>query len=317
MTDAKKKIATREAYGQTLASLARENPRIVVLDADLSKSTKTEEFAKVAPERFFNVGIAEQDLVGVGAGLSTCGKIPFISGFAIFVAGRGFEQIRNTVCYGKLNVKIAATHAGITVGEDGGSHQAIEDIALMRALPGLTVICPADGVETAWAVRAAADYQGPVYLRLGRLALPQIYEESQEFRWGKGQLLRPGADIALIATGLMVSEALEAAQLLAEEGIKAAVADIHTLKPLDTELVLNLAERCGAVLTLEEHSIIGGLGSAVAETLAEQFSKPLAFSRLGVNDVFGQSGSPAALLKHYGLNAEAIATQAKTLLSRK
>ena len=317
MTDAKKKIATREAYGQTLASLAGENPRIVVLDADLSKSTKTEEFAKVAPERFFNVGIAEQDLIGVGAGLATCGKIPFISGFAIFVAGRGFEQIRNTVCYGRLNVKLAATHAGITVGEDGGSHQAIEDMALMRALPGLTVICPSDGVQTAWAVRAAADYQGPVYLRLGRLALPQIYEESQEFRWGKGQLLRPGADIALIATGLMVSEALEAAQLLAEEGIKAAVADIHTLKPLDTELVLNLAERCGAVLTLEEHSVIGGLGSAVAETLAEQYGKPLAFSRLGVNDVFGQSGSPAALLKHYGLNAEAVATQAKTLLSRK
>jgi len=317
MTEEKKKIATREAYGSTLAVLAKENPQVVVLDADLSKSTKTEDFAKVAPERFINVGIAEQDLVGVAAGLSTCGKIPFLSGFAVFVAGRGFEQIRNTVCYGKLNVKIAATHAGVTVGEDGGSHQAIEDLALMRALPGLTVICPSDAVETAWAVRAAAEYQGPVYLRLGRLAVPQLYEEGQEFRWGKGQLLRSGADIALLATGLMVSEALEAAKLLAEEGIRAAVADLHTVKPLDTELVLNLAERCGAMLTLEEHSIIGGLGSAVAETLAENFSQPLAFGRVGLNDTFGQSGSPMALLKHYGLNAEAIATRAKTVLSRK
>lgn len=317
MTDAKKKIATREAYGQTLAALALENPDIVVLDADLSKSTKTEEFAKVAPERFFNVGIAEQDLVGVAAGLATCGKIPFASSFAIFLAGRGFEQIRNSICYGKLNVKLAATHAGVTVGEDGGSHQAIEDIALMRALPGMTVLSPADAVSTAWAVRAAAAYQGPVYLRLGRLALPQIYDEGQEFRWGKGQLLRPGADIALIATGLMVSEALEAAQLLAEEGIKAAVADIHTIKPLDTELILNLAERCGAILTLEEHSVIGGLGSAVAETLAEQCRQPVAFSRFGMQDVFGQSGSPVALLKHYGLNAEALATQAKMVLARK
>lgn len=317
MTEQKKSIATREAYGQTLAALAAENNNIVVLDADLSKSTKTELFARVAPQRFFNCGIAEQDLVGVASGLSCCGKIPFISSFAVFLAGRAFEQIRNTVCYANLNVKIAATHAGITVGEDGGSHQAIEDMGLMRSLPRMTVICPSDAVETAWAVRAAAAYQGPVYLRLGRLAAPQLYDETQEFRWGKGQLLRPGADIALLACGMMVAEALEAAELLAEEGIKAAVADIHTVKPLDSELVVSLAERCGAVLSIEEHSIINGLGSAVAETLAENCEQRVAFARVGINDTFGQSGSPAALLKHYGLNAEAIANRAKATLARK
>lgn len=314
--DEMKKIATREAYGQVLAALAEENDRIVVLDADLAGSTQTAKFAKVAPERFVDCGIAEQDMVGVAAGLATCGKIPFVSSFAVFATGRAFEQIRNTVCYGKLNVKIAATHAGITVGEDGGTHQSIADLAIMRVLPGMTVLCPADAVSTAWAVRTAAEIDGPVYIRLGRLAAPVLYEEGQEFSLGKGRLLRAGTDIALFATGMMVAEALEAAELLAAEGIKAAVVDIHTIKPLDTELVCAQAERCGAVLTIEEHSIIGGLGSAVAETLLENGVHPI-FHRVGMNDCFGQSGSPAALLKYYGLYAEAIVGQAKATLARK
>lgn len=311
-----KKMATREAYGQALAALAAEMDNLVVLDADLSKSTKTAEFAKVAPERFINVGIAEANMMCIGAGLASAGKVPFVSTFAVFAAGRGFEQIRNSICYTKQNVKIGATHAGISVGEDGGSHQAIEDIALMRALPHMTVISPADWVSAKWAVKAAALYQGPVYLRFGRLAVPQLYEESQEFRWGKGQLLRPGDDIAIFATGMMVAEALEAAKQLAQEGIKAAVADIHTIKPLDIELVCSLVDRAGAAITVEEHSIIGGLGSAVAEAIAENCGCR-AFARIGLDDSFGQSGSPAALLKHYGLHAEAIATRAKQVLAKK
>lgn len=314
--DEKKKIATRTAYGQTLVKLADENPNIVVFDADLSKSTQTCLFAQAAPDRFINTGIAEQNMACIAAGLSTTGKIPFISGFTVFVTGRAFEQIRNMICYPRLNVKIASTHAGITVGEDGGTHQSIEDIATMRVLPNMTVICPADAVSTEWAVRAAAEYDGPVFLRLGRLAAPQIYEPDQEFTWGKGQLLRSGSDIAIFTCGMMVSEALEAAQLLAAEGIKAAVADIHTIKPLDTDLIISLAERCGAAITVEEHSIIGGLGSAVAETLAENRCN-IAFDRVGMPDVFGQSGSPAALLKYYGLDAEAIANRAKAVLAKK
>lgn len=310
------KMATREAYGKALAALAAELPDLVVLDADLSGSTKTKEFAKVAPERFFNCGIAEADMIGVACGLAACGKVPFASSFAVFAAGRAFEQIRNSVCYGKQNVKIAATHAGITVGEDGGTHQAIEDIAIMRSLPGMTVIVPSDWVQTLWAVRAAAEYKGPVYLRLGRLAAPQVYDEGQQFNWGRGIMARPGRDVVIFACGMMVAEALAAAELLAQDGIEAAVADIHTVKPLDKELVLEQARLCGAALCVEEHNVIGGLGSAVAETLAEA-GTGLPFVRLGLQDQFGQSGKPAELLRHYGLDAASIAAQARALVSRK
>ena len=310
------KMATREAYGKALAALAGEMPDLVVLDADLSGSTKTKEFAKVAPERFFNCGIAEADMIGVACGLASCGKIPFASSFAVFAAGRAFEQIRNSVCYGKQNVKIAATHAGITVGEDGGTHQAIEDIAIMRALPGMTVIVPSDWVQAMWAVRAAATYDGPVYLRLGRLAAPQVYEEYQKFDWGKGLLVREGKDIVIFACGMMVSEALIAADILAEAGISAAVADVHTIKPLDKDFVLEQAKKCGAALSVEEHTVLGGLGSAVAETLAEA-GLGLPFLRLGLQDQFGQSGKPAELLKHYGLDGASIAAKAKEVLAKK
>lgn len=310
------KMATREAYGKALAALAPEMPELVVLDADLSGSTKTKEFAKVAPERFFNCGIAEADMIGVACGLASCGKVPFASSFAVFAAGRAFEQIRNSVCYGKQNVKIAATHAGITVGEDGGTHQAIEDIAIMRSLPGMTVLVPSDWVQAQWAVRAAAEYKGPVYLRLGRLAAPQVYDEGQKFEWGKGLLVKPGKDIVIFACGMMVSEALAAAGLLAEAGIDAAVADIYSIKPLDREFVLEQARSCGAALSVEEHNVLGGLGSAIAETLAEA-GLGLPFARLGLQDQFGQSGKPRELLQHYGLDGASIAAQAKALLARK
>ena len=310
------KMATREAYGKALAALAPEMPDLVVLDADLSGSTKTKEFAKVAPERFFNCGIAEADMIGVACGLASCGKIPFASSFAVFAAGRAFEQIRNSVCYGKQNVKIAATHAGITVGEDGGTHQAIEDIAIMRALPGMTVIVPSDWVQAMWAVRAAAEHDGPVYLRLGRLAAPQVYEEDQKFDWGKGLLVREGKDIVIFACGMMVSEALAAADILADAGISAAVADVHTIKPLDKDFVLEQANKCGAALSVEEHTVLGGLGSAIAETLAEA-GLGLPFLRLGLQDQFGQSGKPAELLRHYGLDGASIAAKAKEVLGKK
>ena len=310
------KMATREAYGKALAALAPEMPELVVLDADLSGSTKTKEFAKVAPERFFNCGIAEADMIGVACGLASCGKVPFASSFAVFAAGRAFEQIRNSVCYGKQNVKIAATHAGITVGEDGGTHQAIEDIAIMRSLPGMTVLVPSDWVQAQWAVRAAAEYKGPVYLRLGRLAAPQVYDEGQKFEWGKGLLVKPGKDIVIFACGMMVSEALAAAGLLAEAGIDAAVADIYSIKPLDREFVLEQARSCGAALSGEEHNVLGGLGSAIAETLAEA-GLGLPFARLGLQDQFGQSGKPGELLQHYGLDGASIAAQTKALLARK
>ena len=309
------KIATREAYGRALAALGKADGRIVALDADLSKSTKTADFAAVCPERFFNAGIAEQNMAGVAAGLAAGGKIPFISTFAVFAAGRAFEQIRNSIAYPGLNVKIAATHAGITVGEDGGSHQAVEDIALMRVLPGMSVVVPADGVETASAVAVLAEHEGPAYLRLGRLATPQVHEDDYEFVLGKGVLLREGADVAVFACGMMVAPALEAARLLQEEGISAAVANISTIKPLDEELIVRLAASCGAVVTAEEHSVIGGLGGAVAECLAENCPAPLA--RVGLRDSFGQSGSPAELLRHYGLTGQAFAEKCREVLRRK
>ena len=304
--------ATREAYGQALKKLAASNPDIVVLDADLSGSTKTSEFQKVSPERFFNVGIAEQNLIGTAAGLSLAGKIPFASSFAMFAAGRAFEIVRNTVAYPALNVKIAATHAGLTVGEDGGSHQAIEDISLMRSIPGMTVISPADGREAEQAVLRAAEYIGPVYIRLGRMAVEDVYDDSYVFQWGKGVLLREGRYAAIIATGLMVQEALKAHDILKEEGIDARVINIHTIKPIDKDIIISAAKETGAIVTAEEHSVIGGLGSAVLEVLSDTYPVPL--KRVGILDTFGESGKPKDLLKKYKLTAEEIVKQVKDLL---
>ncbi len=301
-------IATREAYGKTLVELV-ENKDIVVLDADLAGATKTAMFKKACPERFFDMGIAEGDMMGTAAGLAVSGKIPFASTFAIFAAGRGFEQIRNSICYPNINVKIAATHAGVTVGEDGGSHQAIEDISLMRSLPNMVVLNPADAVEARQMVLAAAEYVGPMYLRFGRAATPVIHDESYKFELGKGEVVKEGKDVSIIATGIMVAKALEAAETLKAEGIDAEVINISTIKPLDNELVLASAKKTGKVVTAEEHSIIGGLGSAVCELLAEEH--PVKVTRIGVKDCFGQSGSPAALLEHYGLTAADIVKACK------
>ena len=309
------KIATRDAYGEALVELGNINKDVVVLDADLSKSTKTSDFSKAFPERFFNMGIAEQNLLGTAAGFAASGKIPFASSFAVFAVGRAYDQIRNTIAYPHLNVKIAASHAGLTVGEDGGSHQMLEDIALMRVLPGMTVIVPADAVETKQAVLAAAEYDGPVYIRLGRPKVPVLFDDNYRFQIGKGVLMQDGTDVTLIATGIMVSKALEAAELLQAEGISAAVINISTIKPLDAGLISKLAEKTGAVVTCEEHNVIGGLGSAVAEALAERHPVPMV--RVGVNDAFGQSGLPDELLAKYGLTAENIAEKAKAVIARK
>lgn len=304
------KIATREAYGEALAALGEEIKDLVVLDADLSGSTKTAVFGKKFPERFFNMGIAEQNLMGTAAGLATCGKTAFASSFAMFATGRAFEQVRNSICYPELNVKVAATHAGLTVGEDGATHQTVEDLALMRALPNMTVINPADAVETKKAVRAAALHKGPVYLRLGRYPVEIVSKEEDEFEIGKGVVVKEGKDVAIIATGIMVAEAVKAAELLANDGIDAMVVNIHTLKPIDRELILRAAE-CGAIVTAEEHSVIGALGSAVAEVLAEE--KPTRMKMIGIKDQFGQSGKPEELLKLYHLTAEDIAEAAKSM----
>lgn len=308
-------IATREAYGKALASLGQKDERIVVLDADLSKSTKTADFAAVCCPRFINCGIAEQNMMGIAAGLAASGKIPFASTFAIFATGRAYEQVRNSIAYPALNVKIAATHAGITVGEDGGSHQSIEDISLMRTLPGMTVVVPADAAETEQAVNALATMKGPAYLRLGRLAAPSVNDDNYRFHLGMGVLLREGEDIVIFACGMMVAEAMKAADLLAKDGIKAAVANIHTIKPLDTDFVVGLLRSCGIAVTVEEHSIIGGLGSAICEAAAEY--APVHVYRMGVEDRFGQSGSPAALLEEYGLTAQHIYEKAKKVLKKK
>lgn len=309
------KIATRDAYGKTLAELAQIDKDLIVLDADLAKSTKTADFAKVCPERFVDVGIAEQNMVAVAAGMATLGKHVFCSSFAIFAVGRAFEQVRNAVAYPQLPVTIAATHAGITVGEDGATHQAVEDISLMRSVPGMTVIVPADATETAQAVRALAAYDKPAYLRLGRLAVEEVMPADYKFAIGKGVQLREGTDAVIFACGLMVQEALAAAELLANDGISVAVANIATIKPLDTELICRLAGETGAVVTVEEHSINGGLGSAVAECLAENCPTPL--TRVGMPDSFGQSGKPAELLAEYGLTAAAIADKVKATIARK
>jgi transketolase len=297
-------VATRDAYGQVLVELGGRIPELVVLDADLSKSTKTGDFAKAYPDRFFDMGIAEQNLMGTAAGLALAGKIPCASTFAVFATGRAFDQIRNTIAYPGLNVKIVATHAGITVGEDGASHQAIEDIALMRVLPGMTVIVPADATETKKAVEAAVAMKGPVYIRLGRTAVPVLFGEDHRFQIGKAVILRQGADAVIFAAGIMVSEALQAAEQLAGRGVSVAVVDVHTVKPLDLERVVEMARRTGAVVTAEEHSIYGGLGSAVAEVLGERCPVPVL--RLGVRDRFGESGKPAELMEAFGLTAPHI-----------
>jgi transketolase len=309
------KIATRDAYGKTLLELGGENDKIVVLDADLSGSTKTALFGKEYPERFFNAGIAEANMIGMAAGLAAGGMIPFASTFAVFAAGRGFEQIRQSIAYPRLNVKVVATHGGITVGEDGGSHQSVEDLAIMRVLPNMTVLCPADGPETVAAVRAAAAYSGPVFIRLGRGKVPVVFEKDCSFQIGRGATLRDGGDMTFITTGLMTAEALKAADILAEEQINARVVHLGTIKPLDIELVLKAARETGAVVTAEEHSVIGGLGGAVCETLAE--GCPVPVERVGLRDQFGQSGTADELLTYYGLTAAHLVEAAERVLKRK
>ena len=301
-----KKIATRESYGNALVELGKEHADLVVLDADLAEATKTGIFKKAFPDRHFDFGIAEANMVNAAAGMSTAGLVPFVSTFAMFAAGRAFEQVRNTLGYPHLNVKIGATHGGISVGEDGASHQCCEDFALMRTIPGMVVVSPSDDVEAKAAVKAAYEHNGPVYLRFGRLAVPVINDNPDyKFELGKGVTLRDGKDITVVATGLMVAEALEAAKTLADEGIDVRVINIHTIKPLDEELILKAAKETGKIVTAEEHNIIGGLGEAVCSCLAEKCPTPV--RRIGVNDEFGHSGPAAALLKQFGLSAEHIA----------
>jgi transketolase len=299
------KKSTRQAYGEALVKLGKENKDVVVLEADLSKSTMTVFFKKEFPERHINVGIAEADLMGTAAGFATTGKIPFASTFAHFAAGRAFDQIRNSIVYPKLNVKICPTHAGISLGEDGGSHQSVEDMALMRSLPGMVVLSPADAVETEKAVMAAAKYEGPVYIRLGRLNIPILFDDSYNFEIGKSVTLTEGNDVAIIATGLMVYEAVEAAKLLEKEGMKARVINMSTIKPLDNEAVLKAAKECKFIVTSEEHSVVGGLGSAVSEYLSEVY--PVKVIKHGIYDVFGQSADGETMLNNYKLRAKDIA----------
>ncbi|MBQ9898277.1 MAG: transketolase family protein [Ruminococcus sp.] len=315
MADVIKK-ATRESYGEALRDLAEEYPQLVVLDADLAAATKTGIFKKAYPDRFFDCGIAEANMMGVAAGLAACGKIPFASTFAMFAAGRAYEIVRNSIGYPHLNVKIGATHAGISVGEDGATHQCNEDIALMRTIPGMTVINPCDDVEARAAVKAALDFNGPVYMRFGRLAVPVINDPATyKFELGKGVTMRDGSDLTIVATGLMVNEAVQAAETLAAEGISARVVNIHTIKPLDKELIVKCAKETGVIVTAEEHSVIGGLGSAVAEAVTEGCPVPVV--KVGVNDEFGHSGPAVDLLKEFGLSAENIAAKAKEALKLK
>jgi len=304
-----KKIATRDSYGKALVELGAEYENLVVLDADLAGATKTATFQKAFPDRHFDCGIAEGNMMSVAAGMAAAGMVPFASSFAMFAAGRAFEQVRNSIGYPHLNVKIGATHGGISVGEDGASHQCCEDFALMRSIPGMVVMSPADDVEARAMVHAAYHYQGPVYIRFGRAAVPVVHEEGAPFAIGKGETLRDGSDVAIIANGLMVYEALQAAETLAAEGIRAMVINMGTIKPLDEELVLAAAEKCGRIITCEEHSVIGGLGEAVCGFLSE--NRPTPVKRIGVNDVFGYSGPAAALLKDFGLSAEHVAEVAR------
>ncbi len=307
------KMATRKAYGETLVELGAENPDLVVMDADLSKSTMTAEFGKKYPERFFNMGIAEQNLYGAAAGLALSGKVVCASTFAMFAAGRAFEIIRNSIGYTRANVKICATHSGITVGEDGASHQTFEDIALMRTIPGMTVINPSDGVSAGKLIRQAVAFNGPCYVRLGRAAVPVFYGEDSEITLGKGNLIRDGRDVTVIATGIMVSEAAAAAEKLAEDGIDVRVIDMHTIKPLDEEIIIKAAEETGAIVTAEEHSVIGGLGSAVAEVVVR--NHPVKMSMVGQKDTYGESGKPDELKKKYGMTSDDIIKAVKELIS--
>ncbi|OGC24230.1 transketolase [candidate division WOR-1 bacterium RIFOXYB2_FULL_37_13] len=316
MTNDKKSEATRDAYGKILAILGKENPNIVVLDADLAVSTKTAIFRKEFPDRFFDMGIAEQDMIGTAAGLAASGKIAFASTFAVFGSGRTWDQIRMSCAYTRLNVKIVVTHGGITTGEDGASHQANEDLAIMRVIPNMTVIVPADSIETVKVIRAVADFSGPVYVRLSRIATPIVYENTDyKFKIGKGIVMREGKDVSLFACGIMVAMALEAAENLGKENISAEVINLHTIKPIDQKLVIKSASKTGAVVTCEEHSIIGGLGSAVSEILAENYPAPI--KRIGVKDTFGESGNPKDLLVKYGLTSQEIVKAAKSVIARK
>lgn len=307
--------ATREAYGETLKELGAKIPEIVVLDADLSASTKTAVFAKAFPDRFFDTGIAEGNMMSVAAGLAASGKIPFASTFAVFGAGRAYEQIRNSICYPNLNVKVAVTHAGLTVGEDGATHQMLEDIALMRALPNMTVVVPADAAETAQVIRWAASYQGPVYIRMGRAKVEDVISPDAEFVPGKSTTFADGSDITIMACGIMTQQALQAAKMLAEEGISARVINMSSIKPIDEEAIVKAAKETGAIVTCEEHTVMGGLGSAVAEVVVRQCPVPMAM--VGTEDVFGQSGKASEVLKVYGLTPEHIALEAKKLVEAK
>ena len=307
--------ATREAYGNALAKIGKENSNIIVLDADLSKSTKTDTFKKECPERFFNVGIAEQNLISVGAGLAAAGKIPFVSSFAMFATGRAFEQIRNAVCYPKLNVKVCATHAGITVGEDGATHQSLEDITCMRVLPNMTVIVPADEKETEAVIQWAADYNGPVYVRLGRAGVDDVTADDYTFVPGKSNQLKDGSDVTIIACGALVGPAVEASKQLEAEGISARVINMASIKPIDSEAIIKAAKETGAIVTAEEHNVLGGLGSAVSEVVVA--NKPVPMEFVGVQDTFGESGTPKELMEKYGLTANDIVMAAKKVVTRK
>jgi len=310
------KIATREAYGQALAEFGEIYKDIVVLDADLSKSTRTEIFKKKFPDRFFNIGIAEQDLMATAAGLATCGKIPFASTFAVFAAGRAYDQVRNSIGYPHLNVKIGASHAGVSIGEDGASHQMLEDIALMRVIPGMVVLSPSDAVSTHECVRLAIEHEGPVYIRLGRLGVEEIYKKGElKLELGKGIVLQKGTDVGILATGLMVHEAIKAAKMLQEEGISVYLVDMPCIKPIDVDLILDVAKTTGCIVTAEEHNVIGGFGSAVAEVLIQNYPVPV--KMVGVNDEFGRSGKPEDVLKYYKLTAEEIVNKAKEVMKLK
>ena len=294
--------ATRESYGEALLELGKENKNVVVFDADLSSATKTSIFAKEFPDRFFDMGIAEQNMVSTAAGMSTCGKIPYVSTFAVFAAGRAYDQIRNSICYPNLNVKICATHAGITVGEDGATHQMIEDISLMRTLPNMTVISTSDDTQTKWAVKEISKIQGPVYLRLARLATPKIYEENQKFEIGKAVQIGDGIDATIFATGVTVAEALKAQEILKEKGIEIRVVDIHTIKPIDKEMIIKCAKETKRLISIEDHSIIGGIGSAISEVLTEEY--PAKLERMGIKDTFGKSGKAEQLMQYFGITAK-------------
>lgn len=303
------KIATRESYGEKITEIGQKNDKIVVLDADLAEATKTSVFKKRFPNRFFDMGISEQDMLSTAAGMATCGIIPYVSTFAIFAAGRAYDQIRNSICYPKLNVKICATHAGISVGEDGATHQMLEDLGLMRGLPNMTVLSVSDDIQTKWAIEEISKIQGPVYVRLGRLKSPVIYEENQKFEIGKGIQIGEGTDATVIATGLMVSEAILAKEELEKQGINIRVIDMHTIKPIDKELIVKSAKETKRIITIEDHSIIGGLGSAVCEVLSDEY--PCKVTRMGMKDTFGKSGKAEKLLEYFGLTKDAIIEEIK------